>query len=330
MARRAVRLSRRARGGIVRFRESEHRRDAGGKFADKPGAGDDAPATQQKKQPKGVRHQLMRQAGWSEYSKLQTKEQKKWGKDWVADYIKKNPDSDADEMLAAFKGARHERGYLKEGEPPGLAPILRASQPAPATTAVGRQVSGLSEVTEDHYLAMAKRSAKPTAQEAVALRRYSGQAGTGLGSGAGGEGFSERMNRALRLGGDTAEFDEVASGLDSFIAKSSLPTAAKLYRGVGGDYVQQLRSLKQGDTIVDRGFSSTSYSRQIAEGIGDTWADEDELFAVMQISAPKGARVGLVGEATGFPDEMEALLGRGSRLRFDREEDGVMYFDLLD
>lgn len=43
MARRRLRLSSKARLARSRFEESKHRRDPGGRFVDKPGAGDDAP-----------------------------------------------------------------------------------------------------------------------------------------------------------------------------------------------------------------------------------------------------------------------------------------------
>jgi HK97 family phage portal protein len=113
------------------------------------------------------------------------------------------------------------------------------------------------------------------------------------------EGGYESMNKAAREGNldlyGKANAEHIRQ-LDAALRKAVTPDPITVYRGIGDTHaaVFDLAKLRPGDTIAEKGFTSTSLSRKLA---ADQFAGPDG--AMLEIRIPKGSHGGYVN-ATGL------------------------------
>jgi len=122
-------------------------------------------------------------------------------------------------------------------------------------------------------------------------------------------GVAYKLNSMLRKGERPRDVDYqlglVQEGMDSAIAKQKTSRDAVVYRGVSTDAIS--RDTKVGDTVVDRGYSSTDTSKEVADRFG---------YVLMRIALPKGSTAMPVPAyqiGSQKINENEMLLPRGSR-----------------
>ena len=94
--------------------------------------------------------------------------------------------------------------------------------------------------------------------------------------------------------------------MDSAIAKSSIKEPVTVYRGFGGS---AFRGAKEGDTVQDKGFVSTSFQQKIASKFADG--------GMMKLSVPKGAKGAMV-DALFNGGESELVLPRNSKFKIKK------------
>jgi hypothetical protein len=114
-------------------------------------------------------------------------------------------------------------------------------------------------------------------------------------------------------GAPKAKLDAITRDLDSAIDKGSLPEPLKVYRGIGD--VKAL-GIEPGVTVRDKGYLSTSLTRQTANMYGNS-----EKGAVLEITAPKGARAIGVAGMTNYGKEREVLFPRNSQMKITGKRD---------
>jgi hypothetical protein len=179
-----------------------------------------------------------------------------------------------------------------------------ATSPVKATPA--EKPSVLSDEDLDKYRKKFAESGTP--EEFMGVQAYRGM-------------FSSHINGFLRNGnakGEQTLVNESIKQLDSILAKNRLDSSALTYRGVGSD-VPGLANLKPGEMFVDKAYMSTSTNPDFAMG-------GDYMF---HITSPKGTKMGaIVADQSGNPGawglEREMLLARGTALRLDKREEGVV------
>jgi thioredoxin reductase len=99
--------------------------------------------------------------------------------------------------------------------------------------------------------------------------------------------------------------------LDSIFTKASLPEPVTVYRGVSLSSWQRM-NLQVGSTFSDAGFMSTSLRLGIANrNIGET-----ENLGILEIRLPKGAKaIAVNGHAGVFENEAEVLVNRNAKFK---------------
>ena len=144
-----------------------------------------------------------------------------------------------------------------------------------------------------------------TSQEEAAIRAYTGHEYSDI------NGYLRGHNMDPAA---IASILEKVSHLDSALAKAALAKDTRVYRGIS-----DLRNLGLsertlvGATIHDKGFMSTSTSRESARAFGGTMGG-----VLVRIRAPKGSRGGSVKRLSIHKGEGEVLFARGSRVRITR------------
>jgi hypothetical protein len=138
--------------------------------------------------------------------------------------------------------------------------------------------------------------------------------------------IAERWNKALRAGkpfvGNTDEETKrvavAQKGLDDLMAKSSMITDIRVWRGVSDQNGRIAASLKKGTVFQDNGYSSTAVKRSVAE----SFAEYNGLL--FDIEVPAGSR-GIVSTqfTTRYLDEWEVVLPRGSRFEVLEEPKNI-------
>jgi len=139
----------------------------------------------------------------------------------------------------------------------------------------------------------------------MALEDYKGSHGTGKR-----RTTYQAINTYLRTGkGFSAAVKEAVYGIDSVLAKRSIPEDTLLYRASGIPVSQ----FKVGTTFVDKGYVSTSADKEVNRELkGETPG------AHFIISVPKGTRATIFTSAGGpayTDEEQEVLLPRGSSFK---------------
>jgi hypothetical protein len=139
-------------------------------------------------------------------------------------------------------------------------------------------------------------------------------------------GHSRGMNSYLRSGTDLHERNKKEiEHLDGFLNRQSLPEKATVFRGVTrGIMEEKIESLNKGDVLFDKGFTSTSQDKKIAQGFDHT---------MMRITVPEGskaAQISKYGQTDYVRGEKEVLFARNSRLRFDGKRGGYYNFTLME
>ena len=109
---------------------------------------------------------------------------------------------------------------------------------------------------------------------------------------------------------NAGEARAAALKIESALARSALPAAATVYRGLAGGnaVLLSLAQLEPGDRIGHDVFASTSRSRDFVEACLRLY-DEPRYLVTMNL--PAGARALDIAEMSVFLDEQEVLLQRG-------------------
>lgn len=128
------------------------------------------------------------------------------------------------------------------------------------------------------------------------------------------------VNRALRGQShndkNAPTSKKIIDGMDSLIAKGTLPTNIELYRGIGSGnqaekvFGKPINSDLVGTTFTDRGFVSTSLKKDTALSLIDA---ESGPKTLVEIEAPKGMHA--AANSLDFEFEKEIILPRGTTFR---------------
>lgn len=166
--------------------------------------------------------------------------------------------------------------------------------PPPASTPVPH-IGGMSDSQFDSY--QTPFISALTEEEKAAALSYSG-------------GSHGTINRALRTGeSPSAKTAQQIDLLDSMIAKSSTPADLVVIRAVNEPRVlEQYRSMKPGDTFVEKGFSSTSAASELP-------SEYRNAAIEFKIAVPRGTPAAPIPSLKNY--ERELLLPRGQRFRVD-------------
>lgn len=117
--------------------------------------------------------------------------------------------------------------------------------------------------------------------------------------------YATPANAALRRG----ETNEQAEQLKKILDRTVSPQRT-VYRGVTGEFADKLSRLKEGETVTDKGFMSTSYDKDVAK----SFAGDNGV--TLQIDVPSGYGHSLsVGSYSLKPEEYEVLLNAGCTLK---------------
>ena len=179
------------------------------------------------------------------------------------------------------------------------------------------------------FLEMSPEVRRKTYQEYVRQENYVHVARIARGSP-----FTEEETNTLRnYCGTTSNFRSIQASLrggavpdearrmDEMMTKSHLPEDTSLWRGVAENFYG-LDGLKEGDVVVDLGFTSTSMERSHARLF-------QKKGSMLEIRAPAGSPAVLPGRLPDRPVEYEVILPRSSRLRFAGKKGRVYVFDLV-
>lgn len=133
------------------------------------------------------------------------------------------------------------------------------------------------------------------------------------------------VNTGLRSGRKLDEFHQsVADDVEKAIAAYTSTQERTLYRGLGTSMLQivdgkaSMLSLKEGMTLTDKGFVSTTDDKDFAAKFAAK--GQGDRAAVMAIKVPAGTNMAPVHEVSEHPEEHEVLLGRGSSFRITGAE----------
>lgn len=174
-----------------------------------------------------------------------------------------------------------------------------------ASTGVGIENAKKLQVEADRRVPVGPNA---RSDEALARLRYTGK------------GY-EPMNTFARTGkvppgANKRETKAQVKSMDKAFGKYGVKTQEPItvHRGVSGSHGEQLRALKPGDIITERGFMSTS-------AIPSDVRNQD---AVMQVSVPKGKQV-----LGGTNYESELIFPRNSQLKYlGVSPSGVLQFEM--
>lgn len=147
-------------------------------------------------------------------------------------------------------------------------------------------------------------SVEMSPREVEAMKNYSGA-------------MYQDLNSRLRKGKGASKGDaEDLKQMDKVFERASTKEPINVYRGVSPEMVAKL---KPGATFTDGGFSSTTASRDIAEGYSSFGGPGG---AVMEIKVPKGSKAVSLKDTSSFGgsssstrSEEEILLNRGGKFK---------------
>ena len=186
-----------------------------------------------------------------------------------------------------------------------------ATPPAPASLERERDFTPVAEDDANRFMARVSTEPLPPA-ERQALSNYQGGKYIAIQdyarTGNAGDYDSERAAKAEQR------------ALDSAIRRGAAPRDVLVYRGIGAAREGITGEVKVGSVIRDRGYSSTSISRDVAHGFAEGKLDA----TVLEIEVPRGSPAAFV-PGDGSLQEAELLLPRGSRFEVlaVRTENGV-------
>ncbi len=251
----------------ARYREELHRRNADGEYADKPGAGDDAP----KKGRRLVGAERLKTSGVTADDRIEvlsTRVRAYRGATTVRDFVDNHPKGRAYALRKL--AADHKKGVIGFSEggsarPKPAAPKVLAKDPSKYDEKKFSDFSDtdtatVREVERDLYRQMLKKP--ETDAEIAAINNYSGLSYTEI------NGF---LRGRPATGNKTKIYDEEDIGpeirhLDNVMKRSRMTEDTVVYRGLSGDYAKTVLQSKVGKIIKDAGFVSTSLHRNVADG----------------------------------------------------------------
>lgn len=123
------------------------------------------------------------------------------------------------------------------------------------------------------------------------------------------------LNHAIRRGSLRPEQAVQRDAMDKAIAKHTLPEATQLYRIAPREVFGEL---KEGTTLADKGFVSTSKSKSSALDLIEEAGLGHHETVLFQINAPKGTGhidVNATIPKHHFPEQKEVILGRDTKFK---------------
>lgn len=341
-----ARLSRKARLGVSKFREDLIRRDVAGKFADKPGAGDDAPGKRRQRTPEQAEARRVRRS--------ERRAERRSATTTAPTRSPAAPTSAAIPDRLGLSDTVSPRGKrIKEKDPTAYKKLAEDALGGRAMTRDEKAVLGTYSGTNSDYReinatlrrgdagledylserASVRLSYDLSQNDQPTYQRLSAEATAQLKREMPGvrdvtdtnesyTRYTDILNRAVlehKLASDPdfvkrmvpevrARVDREVADLDALVAKGSLPEDLNLYRGqMPGSGVEDV---PVGGVFHQPSYSSTSVSRSWAESFGTN---------LIEIRARAGQKALVTGNAT----EREVVLPRDARLRVvDRREEG--------
>ena len=128
-------------------------------------------------------------------------------------------------------------------------------------------------------------------------------------------------NKFLREGGDVMSKKETAlikKAIDRTNSESGI-----FYRGVRGDFAEQLKKLNVGETFVEKSFMSTSSDADVAKKFA---GDEG---VIMKIKSKGGPGKSIFISSSEFGGESETLFNVNSKLKLVKKQGSVFEFELI-
>lgn len=108
------------------------------------------------------------------------------------------------------------------------------------------------------------------------------------------------------------------------ISQYKLETDLKLYRGQGADIYS---SLKVGDTLIEKGFTSTSCSKSVALDFSKHYNNDKEYL--IEINVPKTSKCLYIGRNGSFKyDEGEFLLDKNTKFKVIQKESNKIVLEV--
>lgn len=299
----ATHLSGRSLGARAAYQESKHRRDAEGRYADKPGAGDDAP--RKGRRPAAEDDIVGRRSGGAgEETAAESRvrpvekmsdEEAQGSLEWK---------NDPERWAAAEAGAE-----ASTHAAPTLGTVSEAEFTPEQKLAVDRMADQLDQMGITHL----------TSADSSAVKLYTGTSSA-----------YKNINKALRRA-DTSKLKpaelEAARELQEHMKASVMKRDAVFYRGV--EKVGKFDKMPPPSDFADNGFQSTSMNSRFSEKFSGATFDsaafgEGTTGTMFKIRVPKGSHALSVSRAdnvrSGLAESAEVLLPPGTRYRYVSHE----------
>lgn len=120
------------------------------------------------------------------------------------------------------------------------------------------------------------------------------------------------LSNALRDGEDIRSAKELKNVIDRTKGE-----AGTYYRGVAGDYANELRNMSVGDKFIDKGFASSSLDR----GVAQRFTGRDGLIITIISDGGFGTGLQIYSNNPNFMDEQEFLFNQNSEFRILSKND---------
>lgn len=179
------------------------------------------------------------------------------------------------------------------------------SEPANYTELKGKEEKEFTEKTSEQYKETLNE------KEIEAIQEYQGAA------------YAD-INKGLRTDGNLSKDDkETIKNLDNALENNKLDRDTVLYRGLKQNEVDKLMNTKEGQTITDKGYQSTSTAKNVASSFARNDYQNGPKSVIAKYNVPKGTNaihVPSMNRSTGTKSikdkEKEVLLGRNTKTVF--------------
>lgn len=131
-------------------------------------------------------------------------------------------------------------------------------------------------------------------------------------------GYNQEVNKGLRKTGKApSRYADIVTAIDSLMKKSKVKNDSVVYRLIPGKVAAKL---KNGATIRDKAFLSTTKALSVVQGRGSLYGDDDPGNIVVKINVKKGTSAIDINNhrASEFSGERELLINRNQKFKVQR------------
>lgn len=338
MAKAAHKLSTKSARARKKFEEAKHRRGAGGKFADKPGAGDDAPKKSKGGKTAGVKEtDIIRVHAVGNPKKGTAAVRYAHYKDGmtVGDYIKAV--GDRKQALRDMAWDRKQGWVSFEEKDPSSNRPPTVTESRPAAETINRDDYRVMDNEGDGAYAVWEQKVLPKdygkqftgaraleVQMKAAITDYTGSGAFKVNT-YHRKGASKTPIPGVLSQGDIDAMTRLTHNLDlAFKNAPKLHENVVSWRGVSREsapaFAKVLDNLEPGSKLNHPAYTSLTTKRQVAEGFsGGKWDPNEAMM--MKVYTPKGSNVLPINQFSGHPSEREILAKRDQTLTYIGKND---------